>query len=373
MPDLTPYALHFLGGFHIGTRGVNLEEAGISIPSDTLFAALLDCLSRTGADLDEFIRGYQTDPPFLLTSAFPYVGKLRFYPMPVDSARLFGPQKTVQYGKRLGRIRYLSEGLLKEALSSGRLEDWLFPEDEDDEPQKGVTLQEHNLWLKVEEIPQLPKAFQYREGRRHAMPRLDVWKTDQVPHVTLDRITSASNIFHAGRMEFEDECGLWFGVQWRRPQADFSGKKFQAAFEKGFHILSEDGLGGERSTGQGAFSYRQMETASLPDAKSGQLAYLLSRFHPTSLEAQAALADPKSAYKLSAVSGWLRSFGSPAQRRQRLFLVESGSLIRAGEGILGDLVDVRPRYDGKLAVPHPVYRLGLALAAGWSAGGGDHA
>ncbi len=373
MPNLTPYTLHFRGGLHIGTRGVNLEEAGVSIPADTLFAALLDSLRRAGENLEEFTRAYRADPPFLLTSAFPYVGEVRFYPMPLDPARLFSPAKMIQYGKRLGRIRYLSEGLLKEALSIGRLDDWLFPEKDDEIPEKGVTLQGHSLWLKVEEIQQLPKAFQRTGRRSHALPRLEVWKTARVQRVTIDRITSASNIFQAGKLEFAEGCGLWFGIQWRNPDAEYAGKKFNEAVEKGFHMLSEDGLGGERTTGYGAFSYQPGNTISLQEARPGQVAYLLSRYHPRQEEVQVALADPQAAYQLVPVGGWLRTFEGASQRRKRVFLVESGSLIRVGEGIPGDIVDVRPQYNGEYGVSHPVYRMGLALVVGWPAEGGSHA
>lgn len=39
------------------------------------------------------------------------------------------------------RIRYLSEHLLRLALSGQRLDEWLFPEDEYKEPATGVALQ----------------------------------------------------------------------------------------------------------------------------------------------------------------------------------------------------------------------------------------
>jgi len=55
VPSLKPYTLHFKGGLHLGTRGVNLGEAAEFIPSDTLFAAILDVWDRLGEDVADFI------------------------------------------------------------------------------------------------------------------------------------------------------------------------------------------------------------------------------------------------------------------------------------------------------------------------------
>jgi CRISPR-associated protein Csm4 len=373
MPNLTPYPLRFSGGLHVGTRGVNLEEAGLSIPSDTLYAAVLDALRRSGVDLDAFARAYFADPPFLLTSAFPFAGDVRFYPMPADIARRIAPDAAEKYGKRLGRIRYLSEGLLNEILSKGRLDGWLFPESETETPKTGVTLQGHALWMKVDEIARLPKQFQRSERQRHALPRLIVWKTARVPRVAIDRTTSASNIFQAGKVEFAEGCGLWFGVHWRRPDAQFDGTKFQDVFTTAMNILKADGLGGERTMGYGSFRFEAGQSVSWKDAQAGEMAYLLSRYHPRSEETLTGLNDPQAAYHLTPVAGWLRTFDGAAQRRKRVFLVEEGSLVRAGEGVMGEAVDVRPVYESAPGVPHPVYRVGLALTLAWPSEGGSHA
>src|SRR5512143_120162 len=104
MPVLQPYHLVFRGGLHIGTRGVNLEEAAAHIPSDTLFAALLGARRRARSDVAAFAAPFvkdAPDPPFLLTSAFPFAGALRFYPMPADLARLFTVAKIRTRGKGL--------------------------------------------------------------------------------------------------------------------------------------------------------------------------------------------------------------------------------------------------------------------------------
>ena len=92
MPHLQPVTLAFPQGLHLGTRAVSLEEAGVHIPSDTLFAALVDIWSRTGGEPSAWLRPFRNgEPPFLLTSAFPFAGQVRFYPVPVDLQLLIAP------------------------------------------------------------------------------------------------------------------------------------------------------------------------------------------------------------------------------------------------------------------------------------------
>ncbi len=368
MPVLTPFDLSFRGGLHLGTRGVNMEEAGVSLPSDTLFAAMLDAWRRTGGAPEAFVAPFAAeppDPPLLLSSAFPFAGTVRFFPMPVDAARLFSAGPLRNRGKAIRRIRYLSEHLLRLALSGQRLDEWLFPEDEYKEPATGVALQGGALWLTLEEITQLPKQMRREKGQVHALRHLKVTASSRVPRVTVDRINSASTIFHVGRTAFAPGCGLWFGVQWQRADATVAGMEvsYRDAVAQSLGLLSDDGLGGERSTGYGSFAFRPGDALDLPAPLPGQPALLLSRYHPRPTELPVSLADPRSAYSLTAVAGWLRSPDGAAQRRKQLHLVQEGSIICPPGYPAGDVANVKPDYDETAGeLPHDVYRYGLALA-----------
>jgi len=368
MPNLIPYHLTFHSGIRVGTHGVNLEETQAMVPSDTLFAAMLDTWRRTGGDPEEFAAPFVEHPPrppFLLTSAFPFVGQVRFFPMPVDLTRLFSGKMLSERGKQVKRIRFLSQALLEKALQGERLDAMLFPENEYTEPDSGVALQGGALWLTAEEIKRLPENFQRPEGRRHALRRLKVWDMSRVPRVTVDRISSASNIFHAGRTTFAKGCGLWFGVQWLEPDAAVGDASYRQAFELTLNMLQDDGLGGERSTGYGAFTWEENCPVSLPDPAPGQGAWLLSRYHPRTEELPASLTAKQSAYQLTSVGGWLRSPDGAATRRKRLMMVAEGSQVTLSGLPAGDVSDVRPTYENPAGdLPHPVYRYGLALAAG---------
>ena len=377
MPHLQPVALRFPHGLHIGARGLNLDETGIDIPSDTLFSALVDTWSRTGGDADLWTRPFREgESPFLLTSAFPFAGNVRFYPAPVDLSLLIPPDRPAEtVDKPLKRVRYLSEGLLRRALSGQGLPEFLPEQDEHPgkpaQDQHAVRLQEGALCLLQEEADQLPGGLRLNaQGSKRSLRllmRQNVWQTERTPHVTVDRINSASNIFHAGRTRFAPGCGLWFGVQWRSPDSavgDQGGLSYRDALEQGLDFLGDEGIGGERNAGYGAFAPSCGEEFHLPDPRPGGVAWLLSRYLPAPTEIPECLSDPRAAYKLVRVGGWARALGGADQRRTQIHLLAAGSLITWPDASpVGAIADLRPHYaESAGSFPHPVWRSGLAVA-----------
>ncbi|MCY4072801.1 MAG: type III-A CRISPR-associated RAMP protein Csm4 [Chloroflexi bacterium] len=379
MPHLQPVALDFPHGLHVGARGLNLEEAGVDIPSDTLFSALVDTWSRTGGDADLWTRPFRGgEPPFLLTSAFPFAGNVRFYPAPVNLRLLIPPDRPEEtVDKPLKRVRYLSEGLLHRALSGQGLPEFLPELDEQPgkpaKDQHAVRLQEDALCLLQEEADQLPDGLRLNAqgGKRslRLLKRQNVWHSERTPRVTVDRINSASNIFHAGRTRFASGCGLWFGVQWRDPDTpvgDKSGLSYRNALEQGLAFLGEEGIGGERNAGYGAFAPAWGEEFHLRDPRPGGVAWLLSRYLPSPAEIPQCLNDPRAAYKLIRVGGWARALQGADQRRKQVQLLTAGSMIAwPSSSPAGVIADLRPQYAQSAGdFPHPVWRSGLAVAVG---------
>lgn len=366
MPQLSVYSLQLRSALHVGQHGVGLEETRYHIPSDTLFAALVATWVQLGGRAETWCDPFPRQdasgqPPFLISSAFPRAGGVRFYPMPqADLARL--GVAVSERRKDLRRIAFVSEGIFRRIISGQPLASYLCEKDED--PRAGLFLQGGHLWLTRDEVPQLPEGMRsyrsadgaHRERPLRALWYAMVWAEDKVPRVTVDRTTSASNIFHTGRVSFSEGCGLWFGVCWLAPESERAGH--QRMFEQALHALADAGLGGERSAGYGAFTWKSQGTVDWPDPAPGQLYVTLSRYHPRSCETPASFTGEGTAYSLQAVAGYLQSPLLASQRRRRLRLVAEGSVLRAGDSPpFGDLVDVRPQVGN---FPHPVWRYGLA-------------
>jgi CRISPR-associated protein Csm4 len=263
-----------------------------------------------------------------LTSAFPYAGNVRLFPMP-RGLRINGEQEILA-GKDRKRIKWVSEGVFKRLLAYGDLSK---------EMNLGANFaQAGKVWLLQEEITQIRKQI------GQPINALRFWEHTTNPRVTLDRVTNASNFFETAQLRFAEACGLWFAA---KGQVDWA--------EEALKQLQDSGIGGMRSVGHGAFTHCKEDVADWSDA--GDYAVLLSRYVPTSeQEMQSALYAPASAFSLATVGGWCNDDAGKAWRRKHLRLVEEGSLV--GKGAVGQLVDVKPDD----VMDRPVYRSGIAFA-----------
>jgi CRISPR-associated protein Csm4 len=367
MPQLKIYHLTFPRGLHIGRGGVESVEDSLEyVPSDTLFAALLDTWRHMGKDLDSLVSN-KGKPALLLTSAFPFAGKVRFYPKPIDLRAFLSPEriKNLGAGKTIKKIRYLSERLIERARCGEFLDDKM-KKDQDGDWSCKISLQGGALWLTAEEVTHLPDEIRYyneesngrkkRERPPEILEQLKIYASQTVPRVVVDRINSAPNLFQSERVIFSQGCGLWFGVV----QNSIS----QPDFDNLLITLGDSGLGGERTAGYGHFKFSLQGALDLPDPQ--ELAYLINRWHPKDGAEVSLLLKEGSAYKLEAVEGWLRTPDSAAaQRRKRLWMVAEGSLIDGSP--LGDAANVKPEYDASSGetIPHPIYRPGFAVALDW--------
>lgn len=331
--------------FHFGKQGFGQEETLVHWPSDSLYAALTARLAvLKGAEAVEkwmqpFLNG---SPPFLLTSLFPYAGKIYLFPRPfalqsTDEGQL--PAKLRP--KDLKKVQYVSEGLYRRLITGLSLAD---------EAGQAERLSGGKIWLLPEEKKLLPEN----------LPEGQIWKEEKRPRVTVGRILGNSNLFHVGGVHFAQECGLWFGVQWRTTDSDI-----QNLFALLLNDLGDAGMGAERSSGYGRASFKVAGSLELPDPQ-GKMWTSLSRYLPRS-EETAALLHPQAAYQIQVVSGWLDSPQKPAQRRRTVRMLAEGAVLGAlPSSPYGAVVDVRPSYrTNKDPLGHPVYRCGLALAVGY--------
>jgi CRISPR-associated protein Csm4 len=110
-------------GFHFGRHGLGQEQSMAAMPSDSLFAALVAVLARTDGKeaVEKFcapFTGENTDPPFVLSSTFPFAGTVRFLPVPMLSRG--GEAQGVQ-AKKLKRVQFVSEEIFRSLLKGEAL------------------------------------------------------------------------------------------------------------------------------------------------------------------------------------------------------------------------------------------------------------
>jgi CRISPR-associated protein Csm4 len=311
------YYLNFRSPLHLGRRGVGLEETEISIPADTLFSAICQ-MWRTfygEGHLTDFLTQYETGEPFLLTSAFPFASDTRFFPKPLIDLNVDADDDI----KKLKRVRYLSEKRFGQIING---EPVAFDSD--------ALINDGQLWIHDD----------------NKCPRT-VWKTDKRPRVTLDRQSSASEIWHLGGVKFNKGCGLWF-------DAKFETEETQRRIETILRVLGDTGIGGERSAGYGLFDLHIKSAESESESMAGRFV-TLSPICPRDAEQLDALIQGDIAYTLEERSGWIGSFEGSGLRRQQIWMFGEGSVLAGNGAGVGRLVDLKPD-----SCPHPVWRYAYA-------------
>ncbi len=345
MLQLQAYYLEPRSAFHLGERGIGIEASDVMAHADTVFSALcMICRQWAGnQQLTDMLSSFLSDPPFLLSSAFPYVTRqngerLRLFPRPLNL-----PPGLEELAKRkaVKGVRFVSESLFRLWIAGESLRAYLPSEEEAGEDFH--LLQKGRVWVSPEEYTDLSTT--------------QIWGGDEepVPRVTVDRLSSASAVYQAGRIRFAPGCGLWVAFQYR-------AEGWQEFVEDLLLVLGDDGLGGERSAGHGQYTLNleQSEVLQLPDPAARSV--ILSLYWPPSQEeANAALKGEGIYYELLMRRGWLTSPEGPTYRRKSVRMLAEGSVIGAtGRETPGWLADVTPG-----AFPdHPVYRYGYALTVG---------
>ena len=300
---VTVYHLDFPAGFHIAPHELSLDEALPTIPADTLFSALVAAWERCGGDpslwLSPFLEG---NPPFLLSSAFPRTRNHLLFPKPLS----FQPS-------------------------------W--------------------EW---KEVDFLPKDDFFLAAQGKVPPKVPevkaTWEVEQIPRVTLDRITQRSNLFYLARVRFQPGSGLWFAVTWNNPALPCGAVTFRKALELALEELSMAGVGGDRTVGYGRFLVARADEEDWPEPKPQGFGVLLSRLWPTARDLESL---PQSlAWRFVEVGGFSYTLGQHV-RRKRVRLVVEGSVVPTE--VRGGLADLTPSHFHL----HRIWRYGLAFLLPW--------
>ena len=320
------YHLNFRSSLHLGRRGVGLEETEISIPADTLFSAICQTWRTFYGEecLTEFLAQYKTGEPFLLTSAFPFAGDIRFFPKPLIDLKVHADDDR----KKLKKVRYLSERRFRQIVN----DDSIAFESND-------FINDGQLWIHADE-------------RAQFQDNPIVWKPDKRPRVTVDRQSSASEIWYLGNVKFSEGCGLWF-------DAKFEAEETQTRIETILRVLGDTGIGGERSAGYGIFDLHSKPAEIESDREMDRFVTLSPVCPRDANELNRLIQDDVGqgdvGYMLEERSGWIGSAEGSHLRRQQVWMFAEGSVLRGNGRRVGRLVDLKPD-----SCPHPVWRYAYA-------------
>lgn len=347
--------------FHLGERGVGVEETTDLAHSDTIFSALCWTWSLL-YDQEALVRLLQRfahgDPPFLISSSFPYAGDLRFLPKPsIPLGR--SPEER----RRFRKVRFVSSSIFTR-LAEGEV------------PQEPILIQEGQIWLEKGELGLLPAstldqsllANYLRERSRlgemekpteeeYSPHCRRLWWMAEKPQVAIDRLTSASEIYHFGDVTFAKGCGPYFLVRFLDEDEGLRERFFAS-----LRLLGDEGLGGGRSAGRGLFDLVAPKEIDLPDAQGDRFVSLSLLSPKDASELTGLLGRDELAYGLIARRGWVYSAQARNLWRKRVTMFAEGSVLGGrADSYYGRLVKV---LEQGAVVPHDVFRYGYAFPVG---------
>lgn len=320
--------MRFTSPLHIGEkeRIYNLTQAFAH--SDTLMSGIINSYSllygndSTARLLDGF---FGQTPPFELSSTMPYLKGEFFVPKPVG----------------LNLYSYKGEGVGNE-IKRGAIE-----VDKDKELKKVKFIREKDI---LDNFPGKYRVIgnflvpKERFLELNAGKELLFGKVEERARVSVDRLTSSSNIYYFSHFEFAEDAGLWFYLK-------INDRRLEDRIKAAIRLLGDEGLGGDRSCGLGSFEAK-FDRCSLPDGKGPTKYYVsLSLVNPRSRDE----IEKASYYEVLTRSGYVYSKSGLGIKRKAVRVFAEGSVF-AGR-VCGRVVDVTPRD----FYQHRVYCFGLAF------------
>lgn len=298
--------LNFNSPLHIGVKDNEFNTISKIIHSDTLFSAIINAynllygLKKTKEFLDYVVNN---EDSLGISSAFFYYKDIYFYPRPLGFN--FGlVEKGLDY-KKIKKIEYVSEeyikGDVKEPLVLGK-----FALDGD-------------------------RKFDERE----------LVFIEERPRISMDRITNETHIYNISNLRLLNDSGYWFYLNMDESIKDevFSALK----------LLSDEGIGGERTYGCGFFDFEVTEVEPVK-INEGNVYLLLSNFYPK----EAPEFEKAISYKFYERSGFPYSIYGVNAREPLLRFISEGSVFNGK--VNGKILDITPE-DFRV---HKIYKYGRA-------------
>jgi CRISPR type III-A-associated RAMP protein Csm4 len=341
--------LTFEGPLHL-SKGLSDYGTGHDIlHSDTLKAALFAAGLQSGLDIESEENGRSFLDAFVLSSAFPYYQDQYFLPKPNCKMPAVKDANGGVQDKLSDKIRFIGKDVF-EMLANRHLVN----QDEHGEWKFDYTLSyDNDLW---HDGKFAAKGISEKAAKD---PDFYIMVSDNIMRVAVPRYgTEDPRPYYVERTYFSSEGGLYFFVQWL-------GDSREDEFNKALDTLSENGIGTDRNTGNGQFTWKK-ETIEINVPQNHSHRVLLSLYVPAK-EALGQINLSDSRYSLSKRGGYI---SSPADeknmlsyRKNAVYMLNEGSLLATnGPMPEGELLNLKPSGKDLLPLAHPIWRDGRAFS-----------
>jgi CRISPR-associated protein Csm4 len=226
------------------------------LSSDTLYGAVVNTLQILSQNFDELLASLAKRPPFLISSAFPFVKNgteiIHFFPKPITKT----PEGTNIYNyahKELKKAQYVHETIFNKWLQKETGEEYLEKNFADYIIKDGLLFPRY---LKLD----------------FSIKSLDTARN------SLNRLTHFSDFFFTSGYYYKNS-GLFFMVRFL--DRDFE-TKYRNLLLGSFRFLSDRGFGGDVSVGKGHFEILAIKDQEIiNESADGNRFISLSKYLPT--------------------------------------------------------------------------------------------
>lgn len=331
MATFNIYKLHFTSPLHISDRRDDYGKSLRSLHSDTMYAALTDCLAKIGADIPN-----EGDLGFTISSLFPYYQEsedkpsVYFLPMPFQTHM---PElEDVAMAKKVKKVQWVDSELYSKVLDGTNLFEG--PENYVGKIQASC-LTTHELPLGIDGSREFvnSEVFQ-RVSKEDRTGQKDAWP------------------FYIDRLTFKDYSGLYFIADGKTSLLDDALK-----------VLVLEGIGTDRNVGFGAFEYKK-DTINLEIPSKADHQVSLSLLIPESPEQlKKLMASDKVAYDFERRGGWITSGTEHHLRKDAIYGFLPGSVFcNTGNNIVGKIANLQPKDENGIPMTsYPIWRNGKSI------------
>lgn len=322
------YKLHFTAPLHIGDRHENDDNSLKTIQSDSLYAAFISCLAKTGNQVPT-----NGDLGVTISSLFPYFQKdkaskpIYFLPNPLK-AKL--SETNASLAKKIKKIQWVDVSYFEKIIAGEYFSD--------------------NYTKDIQESYLTKYTLPIDANGSSEFVRSEVSQRVMIVSRTGEKDAEP---YYVDKILFKQESGLYFIAQGNTDM-----------LEETLKLLSLEGIGTDRNVGFGFFDYSKDELSiELPKQANHQVS--LSLFIPESREQLKQLMDSEDvAYDFTRRGGWITTAPYTTLRKNAIYGFLPGSVFSLKDNetcsVKGKLVNLKPEIS-EITPEHPIWRNGKAI------------
>lgn len=306
------YKLKFLTPLHLSSDPLSLGKSEVMLHSDTLFSAIANSYLM----LFEKDSNFVTEPPFTISSAFPYYGNTLFIKKPLKNLNL-PYQEFIDLRKKIKKADFISMNLF-EKFASG------------------------------EEIHLTGENFAENGFITDNPIKEDIFTSGERPRASVPRTEGDTTIFYSNAIYFGGQSGLYFF-------ATFDNEDAKKKFESALYLLGDSGVGGERAAGYGRFNFQSPGKFTFPE-EEGDYFVSLSLYYPTEKEIKSGILEG-ARYAIITRQNWIFSGKARPIRSKSVKMFAEGSIFKNSFDAKGKIADTTPEI-AKIRLNHRIIRNG---------------